>query len=360
MCLSISLCRNQHHHHHQHFSMRPNIYSYYSYSFPLFLLCFLAAALVVQSFSVHPGPTPPPHVRGPTILRVASTDETIRTIEGKSKEHESVIFIPLSESVIRPGITADTTLWNHVCPTVWENPRGVDVRLQWNKDDSTSSTTALADQIAAALVQQIITTSTNNNNNGKPRKRAHFSSFGTTKQQQQQQQQMMISSLAASLEAFMDFCDAHLLPVAGYTARIVATRGSPSTKCPAWHQDHVPVRWIQSLVGPGCEWVELADKDSWDTAPEDAESEKEEASAVMKESVDELNQRRIDPRTPIHQELPGEAVLLVGRLWDQHCRHAKNQNLTAVVHRSPSGFLQWEGRVLLTMDVLTEENKTCV
>mmetsp|Transcript_16932 Transcript_16932/g.25617 ORF Transcript_16932/g.25617 Transcript_16932/m.25617 type:complete len:215 (-) Transcript_16932:398-1042(-) len=30
--------------------------------------------------------------------------------------------------------------------------------------------------------------------------------------------------------------------------RIVSTRGSTGTKCPRWHVDHVPVRWIVSII----------------------------------------------------------------------------------------------------------------
>lgn len=30
--------------------------------------------------------------------------------------------------------------------------------------------------------------------------------------------------------------------------RIVSTRGSSGTKCPRWHVDHVPVRWIVSII----------------------------------------------------------------------------------------------------------------
>mmetsp|Transcript_21635 Transcript_21635/g.44466 ORF Transcript_21635/g.44466 Transcript_21635/m.44466 type:complete len:402 (-) Transcript_21635:55-1260(-) len=38
-------------------------------------------------------------------------------------------------------------------------------------------------------------------------------------------------------------------------ARIVSTIGPIGTKCPRWHADHVPVRLVMSIIGPGCEFV---------------------------------------------------------------------------------------------------------
>jgi len=315
---------------------------YYHYPFSLYLVVFLAAGPlsrvvhVVQSFSVH-GP-PGRYGQLVTHRRAALTDgtrTTTRTIaqeKGTPMDTEPCTSCILSSSVIRSGILPEDTTspWKDICPSLWEDARGADVRMQWYKDPI-ATTSTLAQQVSSAMMQQIKSTS---------------SSFGT---------EVVTSSLADSLEAFMTFCNTHLKPESfvGYTARIVATRGPLSTKCPAWHQDHVPIRWIQSLVGPGCEWVEVVD-DSW---TDEEESEDDESSSLMAESVEELNQRRVDPRTPVHQALPGEAVLLVGRSWNHHCRHVQNQNLPAVIHRSPSGFLPWEGRVLLTIDVLIDEDK---
>ena len=298
--------------------MKPNIYSF------LVFLLLLAIPQCAKSFSVE---SKTGQGRGRTqrfvaapSTRTALTDETSTRATTLSRQ-----------SVIRPGIKADTRVWNNVCPGVFENARGVDVRLNWKKD-SKAVRSALAERVASAMLEQIIGGS--------------VPSSPETKSKH--------ACLAASLEAFMAFCEEHLKQESfiGYSARLVATRGSPSTKCPAWHQDHVPVRWIQSLVGPGCQWVELSD---WVAA-----DESDDASSVIQESVEEMNQRRVDTSVPVHQASPGEAVLLVGRSWSEFC--IENQNLPAVVHRSPSGFLPWQPRILLTMDLLTmkDEGKQCV
>ncbi len=38
-------------------------------------------------------------------------------------------------------------------------------------------------------------------------------------------------------------------------ARVVSTVGSSGVKCPRWHADHVPVRLVISILGPGCEYI---------------------------------------------------------------------------------------------------------
>lgn len=231
---------------------------------------------------------------------------------------------PVLESVIYPGVQASPRVWKNVCPGIFEDVRGVDVRLHWDIDQD-SSASSLAERVASSMMAHI---------------RQRIPGLSETEKMQ--------DSLADSFNAFMTFCDDNLQGVEGYTARVVATRGPPSTKCPAWHQDHVPVRWIQSLYGPGCEWVDLQD---WSTGTDEADAEDD--SVLLNESVDDMNRRRVDPNEPIHQSCPGQAVMLVGRSWRRYCRNPALADLPAVIHKSPSGFLPWQGRVLLTIDVKT-------
>lgn len=49
-----------------------------------------------------------------------------------------------------------------------------------------------------------------------------------------------------------------------FKARIVSTRGTSGTKCPRYHVDHVPMRWVQSLVRPGCDYVVGSDGICWE------------------------------------------------------------------------------------------------
>jgi len=87
--------------------------------------------------------------------------------------------------------------------------------------------------------------------------------------------------------------------------------------------------------------------------------------------VEELNELMVDTsRADIRQAPEGQAVLLMGKAWaerqqQQPQRHiSSNQNtnvdhtkippLMACVHKSPE-LKPWEGRVLLTMDIVQED-----
>jgi hypothetical protein len=47
--------------------------------------------------------------------------------------------------------------------------------------------------------------------------------------------------------------------------RLMITRGEDGVKCPLFHYDNVPVRWIQTFVGPGVELVMDGVGVQWDT-----------------------------------------------------------------------------------------------
>lgn len=139
-------------------------------------------------------------------------------------------------------------------------------------------------------------------------------------------------------------------------ARIVSSRGPIGTKCPRWHLDHVPVRLIMSLVGPGCVYI-----------PERLSSGKERASGRDSPGVfvdrEALNGLELDDTARANRIIvpseegavhsaPGDAIVLMGREWDTTDDNATDAKevLHAAAHKSPSLGL-FEGRVLLTVDL---------
>lgn len=117
-----------------------------------------------------------------------------------------------------------------------------------------------------------------------------------------------------------------------FKARIVATRGPSGTKCPRWHVDHVPLRWIQSLVGPGCDYVLGCEGIDWKAMNDFDSVEKDVNGKLVNEDV------AIVCHAPTQQ-----GVVLWG---------AENtKSLTPAVHKSPSLGV-FEGRVLLTLDLV--------
>lgn len=134
-------------------------------------------------------------------------------------------------------------------------------------------------------------------------------------------------------------------------ARIVSTRGHVGTKCPRWHADHVPVRLVMSLIGPGCVFI-----------PETLEEGKP-IGAVPVDRValngldldDTAAANRIivpDEKGTVHSSA-GDAVLLMGREWEDCSVGDSHQagHLHAAVHKSPT-LDPFQGRVLLVVDIV--------
>jgi hypothetical protein len=245
--------------------------------------------------------------------------------------------------------------WTRLVPPVWEtNSRGVDVRVQWNHDDDDSNMNREGGELAASS-----TSST--------------SAAATILQQVQHQlptklqiqdTENMKKSLAESMQLFQEFCQEHLKGACHFQVRLTASRGITGTKCPVWHMDHVPVRWIQSLVGPGCQWVgqedAVASVEQWSTKVHLADNDNDnDSSEWMAQSTKERNRELIGATATTHQAAPGEAVLLIGNRWSELAAQnnddddeSSNIRIPAAIHKSPDQLLPWQGRVLVTMDVL--------
>ena len=231
-----------------------------------------------------------------------------------------------SQQQLQPAILVDqpydsssslSSRWSEFVPSMWQEPRGLDSTMHWSLTEETS-----CEKAASRWCEQVA--------------KGHA------------ERGLLEADLTRSMRDFCEFCQTHLQePPLGYKARIVCTRGGPaSTKCPQWHLDHVPVRWIQSLVGPGCEWVDT-EAVRWDRI--NALDEIEHAN------VRERNEILVDDDTRLHhQAAQGQAVLALGTKWSKMAKD-EFRGVSPCVHKSPTGLQPWEGRVLLTMDVLVEE-----
>jgi hypothetical protein len=218
-----------------------------------------------------------------------------------------------------------------VVPSMWSGSSiGVDVSTEWRMGDN-------AIQVAERLI--------------------HECGMNTKSSSTQQ----VALHLAQSLEFYRDFCCEKLNCPKGFKARIVATRGPMGTKCPSWHIDHVPVRWIQSLVGRGCQFVMTHEGVNWQAIDggldDDVDDNDEEGILYSSSSADKRNQALVDDRRAnIYHATEQEAVLLVGNRWSEFAKESNSfVSIKPAVHKSPSPIPIWEGRVLLTQDVILEE-----
>jgi Protein of unknown function (DUF1826) len=162
---------------------------------------------------------------------------------------------------------------------------------------------------------------------------------------------VLVDHLTRCMEQFQSFCLKHLLfdtddSIAGFRARIVAARGSLAPKCPRWHVDHVPVRWIQSLVGPGCVCLEqdpvtsVHNQSSWST------NDWQKYLDDMNDNVSPASRGHFQARQVAEQEV----ALLVGNRFNEFALNPRPY-VPPAIHKSPT-LRPWQGRVLLKMDVI--------
>lgn len=128
-------------------------------------------------------------------------------------------------------------------------------------------------------------------------------------------------------------------------ARIVSSRGDLGQKCPRWHIDHVPVRLVSSLVGPGCVYVPFENELRFPGC-----IDRDALNSLDLESSDEANSF-IFPHYNSQAAIAanaGDVVLLMGRSWEQI-----DSAIKAVPHKSPK-LSDGEPRILLTVDIIPE------
>jgi Protein of unknown function (DUF1826) len=185
------------------------------------------------------------------------------------------------------------------------------------------------------------------------------------------------TSLAESLQAYREFCCTHLLSFLlnhrriRFKCRLVATLGPSGAKCPQYHVDHVPVRWIQTFVGPGVElvmgnkgvrWDVLLERDHELSHNNNYAVDKPDNSTTIEEVVSwtprERNLQLVDSTVAnVFCAKEGESVLMLGNQWNElrdvleSQEGIKTAKVEPVVHKSPE-ISTFQPRVLLTQDVI--------
>ena len=144
-----------------------------------------------------------------------------------------------------------------------------------------------------------------------------------------------------SLESFRNFCT-HFLTASKFKVRIVSTRGPSGTKCPQWHLDHIPVRWIESLTGQGCHYIQGSGGVNWEAV----NNLNDETMSIQDRNEFLVNQKL----AKVSKGKPGEGVVLVGNGWSEYAKD-NSLKLQGVIHKSPAPIQPWEGRVLLIQDI---------
>ena len=139
----------------------------------------------------------------------------------------------------------------------------------------------------------------------------------------------------------------------GCKARIVSSIGNSGTKCPRWHIDHVPIRLVTSLYGPGCVYIPHESEQNNNTRllNRHALNHLEEEDSQIANSIIVSNSH-LENEKFITYSKTGDAVYLMGSSWKKSNHNNNNKNtIRPVAHKSPI-MKPNQGRVLLTVDML--------
>merc|ERR1712232_33888 len=102
-----------------------------------------------------------------------------------------------------------------------------------------------------------------------------------------------------------------------YKARIVSSRGSVGGKCPRWHVDHVPVRLLSALVGPGVCYIPHTSGNGDTNSNTSLDLDVLNASDDV--DTDAANRAIMKARgVKVKHAATGDAILLLGKSWESN------------------------------------------
>ena len=254
-----------------------------------------------------------------------SSGEALGPMEEKASSQPSIVF-----PVVKPP---HSDAWSNLSKQVWKKSNGVEILMKFEEASSDD-----IDRIANKVAKNI---------------RPWFEREAVASVHHMQR----VMDITENLRAFRWFCEEHLKPdtIRGYKIKLAARHGQAATQCPAWHTDYVPIRFLQTLLGPGSLYI----------APENYSSSTSSSEPMIQHVL--INQRppELDnhpewkeaavktSKVGLNQAETGQPIMLVGNQWREVAKQ-EYKNIQTVLHRSPHNVPKQQGRVLMTLDVLVE------
>lgn len=173
---------------------------------------------------------------------------------------------------------------------------------------------------------------------------------------------MRALDLSSSLQCFVEHCRSNLVNIRSYKLKLSAAHGPSATRCPLWHADSVPIRWIQSYLGPGCVYLnedEFGSNKDNKFDPFLQRVRNSDPDVESKRLGDNWKQKLVERSgISISQSPTGEAAMLVGRLWPfvSNQKRPTMGPTAGVLHRSPHNIPRGQDRILLNLDVVCHSN----
>ena len=295
----------------------------------------------------------------------------------------SVIY-PFSDQSVKS--LPETKLWSQISDDVKSSSRGIEAVVEWyhqtnGRENDKADADLVADEMALRTIGEVLkknmialgvvskkktkkSTAVNEDQCDSPRGvDTHLNDI--QEYPYSAKKDALKSDLRSSIHSFVRFCQKHLKSslIVGYKLKLAAYCGPEAgSRCPSWHQDNVPVRWIQSYSGKGCMYVDPLSPEAMHNPFLDriVNPCKEREVRDGNNRSDWKEQLIKKSGAKPHQVQTGDVVILVGKRWNEVVavgdkNDSKGDHREAVIHKSPHNIKRHEQRVLLTMDVIVKK-----
>ena len=275
----------------------------------------------------------------------------------QERQHPSVMLPSSNDYAINPKA------WSKLSPVVWDRissrDYGEEIRMEWKENNYSND-----DDTDLLAVAKMVVDEMNTNewfvdyDNDDERNNTDLSNtinkFYPT---------FRLLNIESSMKSFVSICQSNLNDIMGYRIKVCIMHGKSATRCPSWHTDYVPIRWIQSMVGPGSDFIN--DDGNNDGDDDDVISYLQRVRNNDKEyEVQEGNDRPdwkdiLVERSHVQiQQVPtGQPLVIVGNAWSEWSKEEDTspsigRRRYGILHRSPQNVPKDQGRILLVLDVI--------
>ena len=251
-----------------------------------------------------------------------------------SQSHPSV-YIPDSQDYL-----FNANAWSDLSSELWKSNRAKELTLEWDE--------AIGEEQLVKIAKQVVDDT---------------EAWFMDDENDDTARTFRMLNLVSSMRLFVKHCRLHLTNVRSFKIKLSALHGKCATRCPLWHADNVPVRWIQTYTGPGCHFLDEEKQQRGFKAgfnpflqrvrESDHDRESRKLGSEWKRTLVDMS------GVPVSQSPTGEPAVLVGRRW--HVWSIEQQGsaepslrgpMGGVLHRSPQNVPADQGRILLNLDVV--------
>jgi hypothetical protein len=254
--------------------------------------------------------------------------------------------------------------WSKISPVVWDRissrDYGEEIRMEWKENNKSNDDDTDLLAVAKMVVVEMNTNEWFVDYNNDDKKK----NTGLSNTMNKFYPSFRLLNIESSMKSFVNICQSNLNDIKGYRIKVSVMHGKSATRCPSWHTDYVSIRWIQSMVGPGSDFIN-DDGNNNDEDDDDVISYLQRVRNNDKEYEAQEGNDRTDwkdilverSHVQIQQVPTGQPLVIVGNAWSEWSKEEDTspsigRRRYGVLHRSPQNVPEDQGRILLVLDVI--------